>query len=116
MKTFARISLLTALAGSAGCASNIVHEGKYAQDEGWRKGEIVQMGPASSMTRHAFRDCRKKLTEDGDDARYAAVAYRRNGGHYAHIVKIPGEAQLQVGSRVYVNIDSCDAPLPTRTE
>ena len=115
MKVLTATACVAALAGLAGCASNIVHEGKYAQDEGWRKGEVVEIGPASSITRHSFRDCRPASVSGENDTPYAVVVFLRNGHQYARITKLPGDGQLRVGDKVYVNIENCEAALPKRS-
>ncbi len=50
MKVRTKIVFFAALAGLTGCASNVVYEGKYAQDDGWRKGTVVEIGPAKSLS------------------------------------------------------------------
>ena len=114
MKANITIVFLAALAGLTGCASNIVHEGKYAQDEGWRKGTVVEIGPAKSLKRPSFYDCRTEASEEESSAPYVMVAFLRNGHPYARAAKLPTDAQLQVGDKVYVNFKDCNAPIPKR--
>ncbi len=115
MKGRSRIVFLAALAGLTGCASNIVHEGKYAQDDGWRKGTVVEIGPAKSPSRPSFYDCRVKASSAEGSDPYVVVAFLRNGHPYARATKLPTEAQLQVGDKFYVNISDCNAPIPKRS-
>jgi len=42
------------------------------------------------------------------------VAFLRNGHPYARAAKLPPDAQLQVGDKVYVNFKDCNAPIPKR--
>ena len=114
MKGRSRIVFLAALAGLTGCASNIVHEGKYAQDDGWRKGTVVEIGPAKSLKRPSFYDCRTKASATEGNEPYVMVAFLRNGHPYARAAKLPADAQLQVEDKVYVNIKDCNAPMPKR--
>lgn len=114
MKVHIASVFLATLVGLAGCASNIVHEGKYAQDDGWRKGTVVEIGPANSLKRPSFYDCRTKASDKEGDQPYVMVAFLRNGHPYARAAKLPPDAQLQVGDKVYVNFKDCNAPIPKR--
>lgn len=114
MGIVARVVVVGAFSGLAGCASGVVYEGKYAQDEGWREGTVVEIAPARNINRPAFYDCRPGSLDRGDDTPYAAVAFLRNGRHYAQIMRLPADARLKVGDLVYVNFKNCDAPLPKR--
>lgn len=114
MKAHTKIAFLAALAGLTGCASNIVHEGKYAQDEGWRKGTVVEIAPANTLTRSAFYDCRTTPSATEGQDPYVAIAFLRNGHRYSRVTKLPTEAKLRVGDEVYVNLNDCDAPMPKR--
>ena len=114
MKAPTKIVFLAALVGLTGCASNIVHEGKYAQDEGWRKGTVVEIGPAKSLKRPSFYDCRTEASYKDDNELYVLVALLKNGHPHARAAKLPADAQLQVGDKVYVNFKDCNAPIPKR--
>ena len=114
MKIHTKIVFFAALAGLTGCASNIVHEGKYSQDDGWRKGTVVEIAPGKTLSRPSFYDCRTTaLDREGNDP-YAVVALLRNGHLYTRAAKLPADAGLQVGDKVYVDIKDCEAPLPKR--
>lgn len=115
MKARTKIVLVAALAGLTGCASNVVYEGKYAQDDGWRKGTVVEIGPAKSLNRPSFYDCRTEASYKDDNELYVLVALLTNGHPHARAAKLPADAQLQVGDKVYVNFKDCNAPLPKRT-
>lgn len=115
MKARIKIVFLAVLVGLTGCASNIVHEGKYAQDEGWRKGTVVEIGPAKSLKRASFYDCRTEASDTEGNDSYVMVAFLRNGHSYARAARLPAEAQLQVGDKVYVNFKDCNAPIPKRS-
>jgi len=103
------------LVGVGGCASNVAYEGKYAPSEGWRKGTVVQKGPASSITKFSFRDCRGAPADVVSGSEYAAVRFLRNGRIHHRIARLSADTQLQVGDKVYVNIEDCDAPVPKRS-
>jgi hypothetical protein len=115
MKTFTAGIAVAALAGLSGCASPIMHEGKYAQDDGWRKGTVVEIGPAKSLDRPSFYDCRTKASDTAGNDPYVVIAFLRNGHPYARAAKLPADAPLQVGDKVYVNIEDCNAPMPKRS-
>lgn len=108
--------VVVAVAGLAGCASSpAVFEGKYAQRDGWRKGTVVEIGPAKSLKRRSFYDCRTEASGMEGDDRYVMVAFLRNGHPYARVAKLPADPQLQVGDKVYVNFRDCNAPIPKRS-
>lgn len=115
MKILVAGMVVAALGGLGGCASPNVFEGKYAQDDGWREGTVVEIGPAKSLTRPSFYDCRAEAAEAVGNAPYVMVAFLRNGHPYARAAKLPADAQLQVGDKVYVNFKDCSAPIPKRS-
>lgn len=115
MKKRTAALVLAAFAGLAGCASNVAYEGKYARDDGWREGTVRQIAPAGSITRDSFRDCRKEAANVDADTPYVVVSFRRHGRYYSRIARLPADGQLQVGDKVYVNIDDCGAPMPKRS-
>lgn len=114
MKARTKIVFVAALAGLTGCASNVVYEGKYAQDDGWRKGTVVEIGPAKSLSRPSFYNCRDKSLGEEDKNTYVVVAFLRNGHSYARTARLPPDAKLQIDDKVYVNFKDCNAPLPKR--
>lgn len=115
MNDFFKIASFVALAGLGGCASNVVFEGKYAQDEGWRKGTVVEIGPASGLVRPAFYDCRDKSQAGDNKEMYLLVAVRNHGHSHARTAKLPAQSDLKVGDEVYVNLSDCNAPIPKRS-
>lgn len=114
MKTLAAGMVVVALGGLAGCASPTVLEGKYSEADGWRKGTVVEIGLATSLKRPSFYDCRAEASDAEGDTPYVMVAFLRNGHPYARAAKLPADAQLQVGDKVYVNFKDCNAPIPKR--
>lgn len=114
MKTLVAGLVAIAVGGLGGCASPTVFEGKYEQDDGWRKGTVVEIGPANSLKRSSFYDCRAEVSDAEGDTPYVMVAFLRNGHPYARAAKLPADAQLQVGDKVYVNFKDCNAPIPKR--
>ena len=115
MKTLVAGMVAVAVGGLGGCASPTVFEGKYAQDDGWRKGTVVEIGPANSLKRPSFYDCRAEASDAEGDMPYVMVAFLRHGHADARAAKVPADAQLQVGDKVYVNFKDCNAPIPKRS-
>lgn len=106
---------LLALGGVTGCATAIVHEGKYAQSDGWRKGTVVEIGLAQDLQRPSFYDCRDAAAANEGDVVYVTIAFLRNGHPYARTAKLPAESKLRVGDKVYVNYKDCGEPIPIRS-
>ncbi|AKU11590.1 hypothetical protein AzCIB_1694 [Azoarcus sp. CIB] len=115
MKTFAAGMVVVALGGLGGCASPTVLEGKYSEADGWRKGTVVEIGPAKSLKRPAFYDCRTEASYKDDNEQYVLVALLTNGHPHARAAKLPADAQLQIGDKVYVNFKDCSAPILKRS-
>lgn len=115
MKVRTKIVICAALAGLTGCASPTVLEGKYSEADGWRKGTVVEIGPAKNLTRPSFYDCRTEASDKEGNAPYVMVAFLRNGHPYARAAKLPPDSQLLVGDKVYVNFKDCNAPIPKRS-
>lgn len=115
MKVLVAGMVVVALGGLTGCASPTVLEGKYSEADGWRKGTIVEIGPAKSLKRPSFYDCRTEASYKDDSELYALVALLTNGHPHARAAKLPADAQLQVGDKVYVNFKDCNAPIPKRS-
>lgn len=115
MKT-PNIGLILAMVGGlVGCASPVVYEGKFARDDGWYKGKILQIGPAQSLKRPAYYDCRKTDPDASSAQDYALIAFRRNGHPYARIAPVEREAGFKRGEPVYVNIRNCNAAVSDRS-
>lgn len=115
MKTLMALGLVAVSLGSlSGCATTIVHEDRYAESDGWRKGTVVEIGRAKDLKRPSFYDCRTKASDSEGSAPYVMVAFLRNGNPYARAAKLPADPQLQVGDKVYVNFKDCSAPIPKR--
>ncbi|NMG29995.1 hypothetical protein [Aromatoleum evansii] len=116
MKVLAAGMVVVALGGLAGCATSpTVFEGKYSQGDGWRKGTVVEIGPAKSLKRPSYYDCRTEASDTDGNDRYVMVALLRNGHPYARAAKLPADSKLQVGDKVYVNFKDCNAPIPKRS-
>lgn len=106
---------LAALISISGCAGRVVHEGKFARDDGWYKGTVLQTGSADSLKRPAFYDCRKTDPMTSATQEYALIAFRRNGHPYARVAPVSGESGFNAGDRVYVNIRRCEEAITPRS-
>lgn len=106
---------LAVLVSISGCAGRVVHEGKFARDDGWYKGTVLQTGLADSLKRPAFYDCRKTNPTTSTAQEYALIAFRRNGRPYARVAPLTGESGFKAGERVYVNIRRCDEAITPRS-
>ncbi|WP_026296320.1 hypothetical protein U5817_11610 [Aromatoleum evansii] len=115
MKAFAAGMVVVALGGLGGCASPTVLEGKYSEADGWRKGTVVEIGPAKSLKRPAFYDCRTEASGTEGNDQYVMIALLSHGHSHARAAKLPADSQLQVGDKVYVNFKDCSAPIPKRS-
>ncbi|AKU11594.1 hypothetical protein AzCIB_1698 [Azoarcus sp. CIB] len=90
-------------------------EGKYSEADGWRKGTVVEIGPAKSLKRPAFYDCRTEASGTEGSDQYVMIALLSHGHSHARAAKLPADSQLQVGDKVYVNFKDCSAPIPKRS-
>ncbi|WP_050415483.1 hypothetical protein [Azoarcus sp. CIB] len=115
MKTIMVATAVMALVALSGCASPTVLEGKYSEADGWRKGTVVEIGPAKSLKRPAFYDCRTEASGTEGSDQYVMIALLSHGHSHARAAKLPADSQLQVGDKVYVNFKDCSAPIPKRS-
>jgi len=107
------IALLMSIVGMVGC-SPILYEGRYDYDDGWRRGVVVELGTAGSITRVARVDCRNE-TELVPNAQYAYVKRRHTEDFWnPRIVPVPADVQLAPRDRVLVNIQQCRELVLTR--
>lgn len=96
--------------GLSGCA------GLYQQhrdfQNGWRTGEIVEIGRATEIQRSGRTDCRKTAGpgELGQN-RFAILVDRSTGQRHAHIVMLDPAISLEVGDIVSTNVVRCGTPI-----
>ena len=95
----------------AGCAST-PYEGKYAWEEGWRKGEVVAVQTAAEMVRPRFFTCvRQASAEQLASTKFAVVKYRQMSRSQRRAVPLQPGDTAAVGERVYINAGDCNTPL-----
>lgn len=107
------VALVAALA-AAGCA--FVYEGKYDWQQGWREARVVKTGYAAALGGRQFSDCRYEAeTEQAASGQYVMLSYLQMGHMRHRVVPLHEGEAYRSGDLVYMNIQSCDTPLVTRT-
>ena len=109
IKTFA----LAAMALLSGCTT--IYEGRYDFQDGWRKGEVVEVGTAETLALKRQGDCRKDGATYAPQAHYAVVKYRSNRRSASRVVPVPEGRVVKAGDLVYLKLKDCNAALPPRT-
>lgn len=96
--------------GLAGCA-DLYKQHRDFQD-GWRTGEIVEIGRASEIQRSGRTDCRKKASRDELALRrFAILVDRSTGQRHAHIVMLDPATSVELGDTVSTNVVKCSTPI-----
>lgn len=116
MKTkIAPAMMVTIVAMLAGCTT--VYEGKYDADAGWHPAVVKAVGSSQEIKDSAFRDCRETMDQPSvATGRFAQVSYSWHRSRRSRIVPIETGSTLHPGDLVYVNLQDCKAPLPTRAD
>lgn len=99
---------------AAGCAWPIVYEGRFDYDDGWRQGEVLEVGTYDGLPRASLGDCRTIDEERTSSNDYARVEYRGARPQSTRIVPLARDQTLKAGDLVYVKIDDCSARLYLR--
>lgn len=96
--------------GLTGCA-DFYRQHRDFQD-GWRTGEIVEIGRASEIQRGGRTDCRKKAGADELAAqRFAILLDRSTGQRHAHIVMLDPATSVELCDIVSTNVVRCGTPV-----
>ncbi len=97
-------------AGLAGCA-DFYRQHRDFQD-GWRTGEIVEIGRANEIQRGGRTDCRKTASADELAVqRFAILVDRSAGRRHAHIVMLGPATSLELGDIASTNVVRCGTPI-----
>lgn len=97
-------------AGLTGCA-DFYQQHRDFQD-GWRTGEIVEIGRASEIQRSGRTDCRKKASPDELALRrFAILVDRSTGQRHAHIVILNPATSVELGDIVSTNVVKYGTPI-----
>ncbi len=112
-RSWGRALLLLGMSvGTAACTTP--YEGRYDFYNAWRKGKVVEVGTAQSLSRSSPRDCRKDATSRASDTRYAYIQYRGISRLTSSIVPLGADSTLKAGDLFYMKIDDCNAPVALR--
>lgn len=104
---------MLAVMALTGCAT--VYEGKYSWSDGWRKAEVLKVGTAGEVGRRNYSGCAGKVSDAASSAdSFAVLSYSEMGRKRHRVVALRPGDRARAGDRVYVNLASCDAPLPPR--
>lgn len=104
------ILVMVISAGLTGCA-DFYRQHRDFQD-GWRTGEIVEIGRASEIQRSGRTDCRKKAGADElASQRFAILLDRSTGQRHAHIVMLDPATSVELGDIVSTNVVRCGTPV-----
>ncbi|KPU89551.1 hypothetical protein APR51_29690 [Variovorax paradoxus] len=101
---------LTVSIGLSGCAGFYQRFRDF--QNGWRTGEIVEIGRATEIRRSGRTDCRKTASPNELALnRFATLADRSTGQRHAHIVILDPETPLEMGDIVSTNVVKCGTPI-----
>lgn len=105
-----RLLGLAISAGLTGCA-DFFEQHRVFQD-GWRTGEIVELGRANEIQRGGRTDCRKTASADELAVqRFAILVDRSTGQRHAHIVMLDPATSIELGDIVSANVVRCGTPI-----
>lgn len=109
--------LFPALLAMTCVACSTVYEGKYARDDGWRRGKVLEVAGGANIAQAGWRDCRKELSAAVIATRqFATVEFLGRHRSSTITVALPEAAHYQPGDQVYVNIVDCKAPVEARLQ
>ena len=114
MNPVSKSASIASLALLSGCASQASVAPGLTVADGWRRGTVVEIGPATSIERQPFGDCRSETSPRGSNAQFASVIFRKNGYPAFRIVRLDPKAGIHLGDAVYVNTLDCSQPLTRR--
>lgn len=101
------------LLATAGCST--VYDDRYDFKDGWREGEVLEIGSASAIRSPQFSDCRAEAKpEQIAKGKFVLVAFNHMRHVQRRVAPVPTGSDLKRGEMVYVNVNDCDAPLALR--
>lgn len=110
------IAMTIVVLALSGCAVLTTHDVRYPLSEGWRKGQVLEVGSEQGLRRSKFQDCRDDGTVRPPQTRYAYVEYRRTKLREWRVVAMAANQHFKPGDFVYVKIDDCKAPVALDAE
>lgn len=93
----------------SGCAST-KFEDKYDSKEGWRRGNIDQIGKNIVTDRYLTVDCRQNKLADAQ-GQFAQVRFYHNKFWRTGVFPLDHGAVYKPGDDVYVNMLDCRLPM-----
>ncbi len=97
-------------AGLTGCADFYQQHRDF--QEGWRTGEIIEIGHESEIQRGGRTDCRKTASADELALqRFAILVDHSTGQRHAHVVMLDAATSVSLGDTVSTNVVRCGTPI-----
>lgn len=97
----------------AGCTTLL--DGKYDFQDGWRAAKVIQIAPLARIQRPYFHLCtRNASSEQRAGGEFAILSYKNMGKQRQHAMPLLPNSGLQIGAKVYANMDSCDGRIVPR--
>ena len=102
------------LLATTGCST--VYERQLRFSDGWREGDVLEVGSASTIKSPQFSDCREATIspQAAANGKFVLVAFRYMSRIERRVVPLPIESNFATGEMVYVNVADCSLPLMPR--
>lgn len=113
MRYLFSVAALLASGLLSGCA-NSAYEGRFAWEDGWRKGAISAVGEGVVFAEMLAKNCKEAPSVQLQSARYATIQYRKNSRPVWLTVPISADSSLKVNDLVYVNVIDCSNQVERR--
>lgn len=113
-KTLAKLGITTFIALLAGCASTSEQESRFSHTDGWRKGTVTEIGSGQSFIEKLPKECKDDKSFSQDNQKFVTVHYRYSSQAHWHTSPIANDSSLKVGDPVYINAETCSAPIVAR--
>lgn len=105
------IALAIMALGLSGCAAFGEKGSRTPFSDGWRRGEVLELGTAQELRRTSYRDCRNEGTPPSPETRYAYVQYLWNSQPQWIVAPMAVGADFKPGDFVYVKVGDCTATI-----
>lgn len=94
----------------SGCTT--LYEGKYEFARGWRRAQVVEITPGSSIRNPDFWQCLRNTSAAERQAQsYVVLSYSEFGRKRQHLVPLPRDTALKEDERVYLHVDQCQGAI-----
>lgn len=101
----ATVGLVCLLVTGCGAAARV----DSYREAGWRAGTVVSVGPDASAAVTRRDRCDMPSTTQSVTQAVVVVAYRSAIGHRNRVLRVPSDAAIAVGDRLYIHERLCDA-------